>query len=187
MILGILALSPQTARAQREDQFAWGFGGGATIPSGLAADDHKTSAHGLASLGIGMVDSPWGVRFDGMYSGLGKSVHTVNTPGGASDVTQGAAKLFMLSANGVFNIYGSNSHLYTIAGIGGYWYNPDGSGTSSKNDLGMQAGLGVWLNFANAFVEAKWVNLYRALPDPVTGESGKRSARLYPVTLGIIF
>src|SRR6185503_7515133 len=91
-----IAISSGDARAQREDQFAWGIGGGATIPSGLANDYHKTGVHGDVSLGIGMVDSPWGVRFDGMYSSLGDGKYIVNTPGGV-DFGQGKATLFMLS------------------------------------------------------------------------------------------
>lgn len=181
-----IALSSAQARAQREDQFAWGIGGGATIPSGLGNDYHKTGVHGDVSLGIGMVDSPWGIRFDGMYSSLGDGQHVVNTPGGV-DPGQGKARLFVLSGNGIFNIYGSNTHVYALGGLGGYWYNPDGPGTKAENDFGLQAGLGIWLGFANAFVEAKWMNLYRALPNPDTGENGKKSMRLYPVTLGIIF
>ncbi len=184
-LIGV-ALSSSDARAQREDQFAWGLAGGATIPSGIAADDHKTGVHGDLSLGIGMVDSPWGIRFDGMYSSLGDGHHVTNTPGGI-DPGQGKARVFMLSGSGIFNVYGSNTHLYALGGLGGYWYNPDGQGTKAKIDLGLQAGLGLWLGFANAFVEAKYVNLYRALPNPDTGENGKKSMRLYPVTLGIIF
>jgi hypothetical protein len=134
-----------------------------------------------------MVDSPWGIRFDGMYSSLGKKSRTVNTPGGPSVTTQGSAKLTMLTANALVNIYGSNTHLYALGGLGGYWYNPKAAGADSENDFMLQAGVGVWLNFANMFVEAKWANLYRALPDRATGQSGKRSAQIYPVTLGIIF
>src|SRR3954468_22124527 len=99
-LIGV-ALSSVDARAQREDQFAWGIGGGATIPSGIAADDHKTGVHGDVSLGIGMVDSPWGIRFDGFYSALGDGHNVVNTPGGV-DSGQGKARLFMLSGNGIF-------------------------------------------------------------------------------------
>jgi hypothetical protein len=175
--LGALAISASTAQAQREDQFAWGLGGGVTPVGGRAADLHKLGGHAYGSLGIGMVDSPWGVRFDAMYSTLGEK----------SGSTQGSAKVFMLTANGIFNIYGSNTHVYAVGGMGGHWYNPSNSGTSAENDFMMQAGLGVWLNFANMFVEAKWANLYRALPDPDTGKQGKRSAQLYPVTLGIMF
>jgi hypothetical protein len=182
-----LALSSNQASAQREDQFAWGIGGGATIPSGLADDSHKTGFHADANLGIGMVDSPWGVRFEGLYSKLGSRTKVVNTPAGPRTLGQGDAKLFELTGNGVFNVYGSNTHLYAIGGLGGYWYNPDGSGTKSENDFMLQAGAGIWLGFANAYVEAKWQNLYRALPNPDTGVNGKKSMRLYPVTLGFIF
>jgi hypothetical protein len=178
--IALVAAFSSQALAQREDQFAWSFGGGATLVGGRAADLHKTGAHGYGSLGIGMGDSPWGIRFDGMYSSLGSRER-------AGAQTEGSARVFMLTANGLLNIYGSNTHVYGLAGLGGHWYNPDGSGTKAENDFMLQAGVGVWLNFANKFVEAKWANLYRALPDPNTGVSGKRSAQLYPITLGIIF
>ena len=177
----LMVVSTQ-AFAQREDQFAIGFGGGATAVGGRASDFHTTGAHGYGSLGIGMVDSPWGVRFDAMYSSLGEKK---NLTGGTTS-QQGTAKVTMLTANAIVNIYGSNTHVYAIGGLGAHWYNPKGSGTKAENDFMMQAGMGVWLNFADLFVEAKWANLYRALPDEA-GKQGKRSAQLYPVTLGIIF
>jgi hypothetical protein len=180
VILVASALPASQMQAQRDDQFAIGIGGGATFVSGAAADNHTTGAHGVLSWGIGMVDSPWGVRFDGMYSSLGDKSGTLVTD-------QGAARVFSLTGNGIFNIYGSNTHLYAIGGLGGYWYNPDGPGTKAKNDLQVQEGLGIFLPFANSFIEAKWTNLYRALPDPTTGIKSKRSARLIPVTLGIMF
>ena len=181
-----LAVVSSSAFAQREDQFAFSFGGGVTPVGGRASEVHTTGAHGFGSVGIGMVDSPWGVRFDAMYSSLGEKKN-VATPAGGFTSQQGSAKVFMLTANGIFNIYGSNTHVYAIGGLGGHWYNPSKSGTSAENDFMLQAGVGVWLNFANMFVEAKWANLYRALPDPNSGQEGKRSAQLYPVTLGIIF
>jgi hypothetical protein len=49
------------------------------------------------------------------------------------------------------------------------------------------AGLGVWLPGINGFVEAKILNLYNALPDPSTGVKGRKSAQLFPITLGIMF
>ncbi len=179
--LVLLALPLSQASAQRDDQFVWSLGGGVVIPSGLASDNHTAGPQGTLSFGIGMVDSPFGIRFDGMYAGLG------DRTGRTTPTDQGSAKLFNLSGNAVFNVYGSNAHVYAVGGVGGYWYNPDGVGSKSKNDFALQAGLGVWVPFANAFVEAKWVNLYRALPDASTGELGKRSARLYPITLGIMF
>ena len=179
ILAGLLILAvPSAASAQRDDQFVFGFAGGATLTSGLSNDLHEPGPHGMLS---------WGIRFDGLYSLLGEKTRTIAAPGGPVEASQGKAKLFMLSGNAIFNIYGSNTHLYTLAGLGGYWYNPDGQGTSSKNDLGIQAGLGLYLPGIHAFVEAKWLNLYRALPDPKTGVNGKKSARLYPVTLGILF
>jgi hypothetical protein len=185
LALAGLALSANAARGQREDQFAWALGGGATF---VGKDVHTTGYHADASLGIGMVDSPWGVRFEGLYSFLGDNSRLVATPGGGVGRSgQGHGKMFALTGNGVFNVYGSNTHLYAVGGLGGYWYNPDGSGTSSENDFMLQAGAGIWLGFANAYIEAKWQNLYRAVPNPATGENGKKSMQLYPVTLGIIF
>ena len=179
--LAALVFAAAPVDAQRDDQFAWTFGGGATVPSGWAADNHTTGAHGLVAWGIGAVDSPFGIRFEGMYSRLG------NKGGDALVVDQGSARLFTLMGSGLINIYGSNRRLYGVGGLGGFWYNPDGQGTVAVNDFGLAAGLGMWFPGINGFVEARWMNLYRALPDPVTGLKGKRSARLYPITLGIIF
>ena len=188
-VAGILmfAVVPAAASGQRNDQFVFGVSGGAALASGLSSDMHDPGPLGLLSWGIGMVDSPWGIRFDGAYSVLGDKTRTVVAPGGPAEKTQGSAKLFVLTGSAIFNIYGSNTHLYALGGLGGYWYNPDGQGTSSENDLAIQAGLGLYLPGIHAFVEAKWLNLYRALPDPNTGVNGRRSARLYPVTLGILF
>jgi hypothetical protein len=180
IIAGLLMIAaPVVAGAQRDDQFVFGIGGGATFTSGVAHDNHSTGAHGMLSWGIGMVDSPWGIRFDGTYSSLADRSSSL-------PVDQGSAKLFMLSGSGVFNIYGSNTHLYGLGGLGGYWYNPDGSGTTTKNDLELHAGLGVYLPFGHTFIEGRFMNLYRALPDE-NGVKGKRSAKLFPVTLGILF
>ena len=172
---------PSAAHAQRDDQFVWGIGGGATIPSGWANDNHTTGAHGTLMFGIGGVGAPLGIRFDGMYSSLG------DREDAGVVVAQGGARVFTLMGNGIFNLYGNNKRLYAVTGLGGFWYNPDGPGTVAVNDFALNAGLGVWLPQFNGFVEARWLNLYRALPDPVTGLKGKKSARLYPVTLGFMF
>ena len=170
-----------SAEGQRDDQFVWGVGGGTTIVTGAAKDNHKTAAHGVLMFGIGGVDSPFGVRLDGLYSALGDR----GDEGLAID--QGAARVFSLMGNGVLSLYGSNRKLYLVGGIGGFWYNPDGDGTSTANDLALGAGAGIWFPRINGFVEAKFLNFYRALPDPVTGLKGKKSAQLIPVTLGIMF
>ena len=189
----LILLAPSAAFAQRDDQFVFGIGGGATLLSGLAHDTHDTGVHGTLSWGIGMVDSPWGIRFDASYAGIGDRTRLVAIPdqaaasAAAAAVPQGDARIFSLTGNVVFNVYGSNTHLYALGGLGGYWYNPDGDGTQTKNDLTLQGGLGVYIPKFHGFIEAKMVNLYRALPNPDTGVHGKKSARLYPITLGILF
>lgn len=183
-ILAALALAialPGSAGAQRDDQFVWGIGGGPTIPVGDAKANHKTGAHGTLMFGIGGVDSPFGIRLDGSYSSLGDR----GDEGLAID--QGEARVFSLMGNGVLSLYGSNRRLYVLGGIGGFWYNPDGAGTSTTNDLALGAGVGIWIPRINGFVEAKFLNFYRALPNPDTGLKGKKSAQLIPVTLGIMF
>ncbi len=176
-----LALPVSEAAGQRDDQFAWGLGAGATIPSGLAKDNHDVGAHSTLMFGIGAVDSPFGIRFDALYS----SLPDADANGLALD--QGKATLFTFMPHAVFNLYGSNRHLYAVAGGGGFWYNPGGQGTSAVNDFGVAAGLGMWVPGFNGFVEVKWMNLFNALPDPASGIKGKKSARLFPVTLGIMF
>ena len=183
-ILAAVALSmalPAAAYAQRDDQFVWGVAGGVTIPTGAAKDNHKAGPHGALMFGIGGVDSPFGVRLDGQYAALGD--------GGDNGlaIDQGKARVFSLMGNGVISLYGSNRKLYVVGGLGGFWYNPDGQGTTAVNDFALGGGLGVFFPGINGFVEAKFLNFYRALPDPVTGLKGKKSAQLIPVTLGIMF
>jgi len=181
MLLVAVAIPGTDLRAQGQDQFVWGLGGGATITSGLASDSHTGGVHGMLMLGIGSVASPFGIRFDGIYTALTDRDTTLNA------TNQGSARLVALMGNVLFNVYGNGKRLYAIGGVGGFWYNPDGPATTAVNDFGVNAGLGVWVPSVNGFIEARWFNLYRALPDPVTGLKGKKSARLYPVTLGIMF
>ena len=129
---------PASIQAQRDDQFVWGVGGGVTIPSGSARDNHKPAAHGTLMFGIGGVDSPFGVRMDGQYSALG------NRGDEGLAVDQGEARVFSLMGHGV------------CPGI-------------------------------TVFLDATVQIFYRELPDPVTGLKGKKSAQLFPVTLGIMF
>ena len=179
-LLAALAISSAEAAAQRDDQFVWGISGGAAITSGRVSDHHETGPQGALMFGIGGVGSPIGIRLDASYTLLGDKSGTV----GVQD--QGEARIFSIIGNGILNLYGSNRHIYAIGGLGGFWYNPDGQGSVAVNDLIVGAGLGVFFPRLG-FIEARWTNLYRALPDPDTGLKGKQSARLYPVTLGIMF
>jgi hypothetical protein len=183
-ILAALAFAivvPGAAEGQRDDQFVWGIAGGPTILNGTAKDNHKVSPHAVIMWGIGSVDSPFGVRLDGQYAWLGDG----DDDGVAID--QGKARIFSLMGHGLISLYGSNRKLYAVGGLGGFWYNPDGHGTTAVNDFALSGGLGMFFTGLNGFVEVKFQNFYRALPDPVTGLKGKKSAQLIPVTLGIMF
>ena len=181
LLLAAGLLFATEAAAQRDDQFVWGIGAGASFPAGTADDSHKTGPHVNLMFGIGAVDSPFGIRFDGSFGKLNSRVN--------DDVAvhQGEASVFSLMGNGVFNLYGSNTRFYTIAGLGGYWYNPDGANTSTANDLVIGGGVGIWIPAIHGFIEARALNHYRALPESDTGEKGKRSALIIPVTVGILF
>lgn len=168
------------AEAQGQDQFVYGISGGVMIPSGLGGDNHKLGPQGAAMVGIGSVDSPFGVRLDVMYGTLGSK-------SGTGTLGLGAAKVTNVSGNFLFRLIGQDERLYLVGGAGGYNYNPDGAGTRATNDFAINAGLGIWIPGFNGFVEGRWFNMYRALPDPVTGLRGKKSLRIYPISIGLMF
>ena len=181
ILLLCVALPASRLEAQGQDQFALGIAGGVTIPSGPASDYHTNGINGTLMWGIGGVDSPFGVRFDGMYSSLGRKKNSAGVS------TQGSARLTSISANLLFKLAGSDMRLYTVGGVGGFTYNPDGAGTKANNDFGVNAGLGLWIPQVSGFVEARWYNFYRALPNEANTASGKRSLRIYPITVGIMY
>ncbi len=168
------------ASAQGQDQFVVGISGGVSMPSGIGRTNHRAGPNGSVMLGIGSVDSPFGVRFDGTFTSLGRKT-------GPGTLGQGAARVADFSANFLFNVLGESERLYTVVGAGGYIYNPDGAGTTTTKDLAINGGLGLWLPWVNGFVEARVFNMYRALPDPATHLRGKRSLRIYPINFGLMF
>jgi hypothetical protein len=181
MFVAAVLVPAMTVQGQGQDQFAFGVSAGVSIPAGVGADLHKTGYNATVMWGIGSVDSPFGVRFDGMYSSLGERSNTgLTTPLGKATVTS-------VSANFLFNVLGSNNHFYLIGGLGGFAYNPDGEGTKSKNDFGLNGGAGLFLPGVNTFIEARWFNFYRALPDPETNVSGKKALQIFPITIGVMF
>ena len=179
--LGIIALSSAgRVEAQGQDQFALGISGGVSIPSGIGADNHKLGPNGALMFGIGAVDSPFGVRFDGMYSALGSKT-------GTGTLGLGKARVTSVSVNFLFNLVGQDERVYFVGGAGGYNYRPDGAGQRATNDFAINGGLGLWIPGVNGFIEARLFNMYRALPDPATGLRGKKSLRLYPINFGLMF
>jgi hypothetical protein len=167
---------------QAVDQYAFGIAGGAAIPNGQLRDVTGTGASGAVMVAMGNIGSSFGVRFDAMYNWLPGR----DTPADSLTAT-GDVRIIGLTGNLVFSLIGVERRLYAITGIGGYGYRPSASGTKKADDFGWNAGLGIWLPAIGGFVEARYHTFYRALPDPVTGATGKRSARFIPVTIGFLW
>jgi hypothetical protein len=174
----VLALAGR-AQAQGQDQFVYGISGGVMIPSGLGGDNHKLGPQGAAMVGIGSVDSPFGFRLDVMYGGLGSKT-------GTGTLGLGTAKVTNVSGNFLVRLIGQDERVYFVGGAGGYNYNPSGP-QRATNDFAVNAGLGLWIPGLNGFVEGRWFNMYRALPDPATGLRGKKSLTIYPISIGLMF
>jgi len=178
--LALLATS-QRATAQGRDQFAFGISGGVAIPVDNLKLHHTSGLNGTGSLAIGAVDSPVGIRFDLMYNAFGDRV------GGAAITDQGKARILALTGNVVFNIYGQGARLYTIVGAGGYAYQPDGAGTEDESGFGLNAGFGLWIPRVNSFIEARFHNAYRVLPNQTDATKRGHSGQFFPITFGLLF
>lgn len=174
-------VASQPTFAQGQDQFAFGVSGGLAVPVDDLELHHTNGANGTLSLAIGAVDSPFGVRFDFMYNAFG------DREGGTALTDQGKARVLALTGNLIFSIYGQRNRLYAITGVGGYGYQPGGTGTEDETDFGVNAGLGLWIPRVSGFVEARFHNAYRMLPNPADATERNRSARFYPITFGVLF
>jgi len=170
------------AHAQGGDNFAFGASTGIAVAATDMRDYHTNGVNGTLTLAIGAVDTPVGIRFDAMYNAFGDVNGTPEAPN-----TQGKARIFAITGNIVYDFFGQDTKLYLIAGVGGYTYKPTGAGIDDESDFGINAGLGVFLPSVNGFIEARFHNVYRVLPDPASGMAGKKSAQFYPITFGVLF
>lgn len=171
----------ERAAAQGQDHFAFGVAGGVAVATDHLRTLHTNGPTGMLSLAIGAVDTPVGVRFDLMYSAFGERA------GSGAFPRQGKARIIGLTGNVVLPILGQSNRLYTIAGVGGYGYRPDATGPENGTNFGLNAGLGVWIPRVSGFVEGRFHNVYRALPDRADATRNARSARYYPITFGLLF
>lgn len=171
-----------TVRAQGNDQSSFGISAGAAVPDGQLADVAKVGPTGSIMFALGNIGSAFGVRFDGMYMWFPGR----DTPRDSLTAT-GDVGIWGLNGNLVFSLIGVDTRLYGLTGIGAYGYRPKASGARNTDDFGWNAGLGVWIPGIGGFIEARYHTFYRALPDPVTGARGKRSAKFIPVTIGFLW
>ena len=161
--------TPRVAKSQGDDIFSWGVTGGASIPANSLATDHDTGFNAGITMAIGGIDQLIGFRIDGVWSRFGEKSGTTAT----------SAKIVGGSLNLVTSLLGNSNRVYLIGGVGGYGIRGI-VGQASKNDFGINGGIGFWLPFANSFIEARYHHFYRALPN-------KKPAVFIPITLGILF
>ncbi|MFN2604051.1 MAG: hypothetical protein ABR582_15025 [Gemmatimonadaceae bacterium] len=168
ILLSVTGL-PRVGRAQGDDIFSWGVAAGAAIPAKGLATDHHTGVNAGITMAIGGIGQLLGFRIDGMW----------NEFGAKSGTTAESVKIVGGSLNLVTSLIGNSDRLYLIGGVGGYGIRGI-VGQASKNDFGINGGIGYWLPFANSFIEARYHHFYRALPN-------KQPAVFIPITLGILF
>jgi hypothetical protein len=163
------ALVTMSLPAQAQRRTSVGFAAGASVPVGDLGDATSTGFHVLGTLAVsGTASSPLGFRVDGMYNSLS----------GKSDGPD--VNIWTVNGNLVFAFPGGMTATpYLIAGAG--WYNTkaDQSGAPSRNDFGINGGIGA--RFAlSGFSTFAEVRLHNVFSDP-------DSFRFVPLTFGILF
>ncbi len=183
---------------------AVGIMGGATIP----VSDYKNVANTGWNLGalldLGRNAGPFGIRLEGAYHGFGDK--DVVTTGGGSTTFTFSNKYSIVNGNIdlTFGVPVGTSPIrpYLIGGVGAYYLknSPECLGnvscpfgkSESATKFGLNGGGGVEFGLAgfSAFVEARYHNVFTALPDlDCLGKSGcgRVGAKLVPLTFGLKF
>jgi hypothetical protein len=178
LAVGMSALAPSAARGQ----VSLGLGGGVTLPLSALNNTYTTGYNVMADLGVHIPTTPLAIRLDGMFNQL------PNRPedfGGTSFHTQ----IWTANANLVVNLLrGTPVVPYLIAGAG--FYNSSfhlgtsnntisTEGSTHDNDLGVNGGGGLRLNFGGIglFAEARYHYIFT---------SGTH-IQMVPITGGIRF
>ncbi len=169
----VSSLASFPALAQKT--YAFGVGGGGTIPVGKLSKTQNTGYNGIAVLAIGVAELPIGVRFDGIYNKF--AYHTaVGSPTG-SDLRAVAGL-----ANLVLAFSGTNAKPYVIVGTGLYNTKGDIPGAKPQNNFGFNAGLGATFGLGPfaAFLEARYHSISR---------SATRGGviQFVPISIGLLF
>jgi len=169
LMLSTVVALPRVARSQGDNVFSWGVNAGGAVPAKGLADDHVTGVNAGITFAIGGVGQLIGFRIDGIWNQFGAKSGTTGT----------SARIVGGSLNLVTSFIGNSDRMYLIGGVGGYGIRGI-VGQASKNDFGINGGVGFWLPFANSFIEARYHHFYRALPN-------KQPAVFIPITIGILF
>ena len=167
-----LALTAGAAQAQRPQV---GVGAGATFPVSDLSETQATGWHGLVTMGYRPAMSPVGFRLDGLYHSMGGEEISGST---ARDF-----RTIALSGNVVVEAPGMAVRPYVLGGAG--LYNTKAEGGESRNNLGLNGGVGLKFRFMDfdTFVEAR----YHTAIDALGSGDNERAASFIPVTFGVSF
>jgi hypothetical protein len=168
IVIALALLLSTRAAAQRPVTLS--LGGGASIPLGGFADASSVGWHALASVGVGTLMQPLGLRLDAHHHRL-----TAKAAGPDQAITSATLNL-------TYRLPMTNSPFspYVIAGGGAYRFEcVGGTGCGSTTHVGLNAGLGTkWAGFGlKGFVEARW--------DAINADAG--NVRFVPLTFALTF
>jgi hypothetical protein len=175
-LLFLLAVSP-AAFGQRT--YAIALGGGIALPVGKLGDAQNTGSSGIAAVVIGVADSPFGIRFDGIYNKLKRGTDAV--PALGSSVSNADFRVMGALANLVFAFPGTSAKPYVIAGAGLYNSKVEPN-EKPQNNVGFNAGLGATFGIGPfaTFIEARYHSVSR--------KATKGGVfQFVPITLGVMF
>lgn len=205
--LGLLvAASAAGAQAPATRDVRFGVAGGASFSTGtLGSDWGETGWHLQGALQLAPAGLPFGIRAELLYHRMGEKSESLFDPGTGETYSLAMRPSFTGgTANMVWSFPAqpaSTIRPYLIGGLGVYSTRLDvtydlgsiggaGSGNDSKTSVGLNAGGGVQfqLGTLDAFVEARFHNVFDALPD-MNSESVDRtkSATFVPISFGLLF
>lgn len=175
LVLTAAVLSAAPAAAQGTGGFQFGLKGGASFPSGTAADAFDTGYHGGLVLSYELPALPLGVRVDGDY-------HRFDSKEFAG--VSGRAEIFDGNANLVLGFRIIAVKPYILAGYGLYDLKITAetggvSSSASQTKGGWNAGVGVALTLGKVsiFVEGRY--------HEISLDGG--TFKFAPVSVGILF
>jgi hypothetical protein len=159
-----------SARAAAQGPVTLSLGAGASAPLGRLADNSSVGWHALASVGLGTLMQPLGLRLDAHHHRM-----TARAAGPDQAITSGTLNL-------TYRLPMTSSPFspYIIAGGGAYRFAcAGGTGCGSATHVGWNAGVGTkWAGFGfKGFVEARW--------NAINADAG--NARFVPLTFAFTF
>jgi hypothetical protein len=172
---GVMLSAPLAVTAQRP--ISVGIAGGISLPQGDLGDGVDPGWHALATVGLGSLMQPIGLRLDAAYNRFAFDDEAL-----AAADEEGSQTIGSLTLNASYRLPMTNSPLspYVITGLGAYRSECSlDVGCDASTRFGWNAGLGTKLNVLGfgTFIEGRFHRTTR----------GGASLAWFPVTLGIMF